>query len=155
MSLESDVKLLAEVPLLAEFGEDRLRLIAFSADNRRLADGARLFARGERAEAAYVIASGAVALTVTEFDGSERLVARCGRGTLIDERALVVEAERVADAHAIGDTEIIQIRRTLFRRILEEYPDVAERLMGHFAARLQVLSDALAGVGDRLDAIDD
>ncbi|MBH0237799.1 cyclic nucleotide-binding domain-containing protein [Methylobrevis albus] len=155
MSLESDVKLLAEVPLLAEFGEDRLRLIAFSADNRRLDDGARLFSRGERAEAAYVVASGAVALTVTEFDGSERLVARCGRGTLIDERALVVDAERVADAHAVGDTEIIQIRRTLFRRILEEYPDVAERLIVHFSARLQGLSDALASVGDRLDAIDD
>ncbi|ODN72110.1 cyclic nucleotide-binding domain-containing protein [Methylobrevis pamukkalensis] len=153
MSLESDVKMLGRVPLLAEFGEDRLRLVAFSADNRSFADGTRLFAAGDKADAAFVVAGGAV--DIYTGGAVPRFVERCGPGRMIDERALLVESRRLADGIAVGDTQVIQIRRQLFRRMLDEYPEIADRLRPHFAARLIALSDSLVGVRARLEALDD
>lgn len=152
MSLESDVKLLGQIPLLSEFGEDRLRLIAFSADNRRLADGEALFYAGQPADGAYVVASGALDFFKTDRD---HRIARRGAGALIDERALIVDSHRTLSAIARGSTEVIHIRRALFRRMLDEYPEVAVRLRPYFAAALARSSLEIRRVGERLGRLGD
>ncbi|SON58167.1 putative signal-transduction protein containing cAMP-binding and CBS domains [Hartmannibacter diazotrophicus] len=153
MSLESDVSLLGRVPLLAEFGAERLRLLAFSAESLRLEDGQVLFEAGDTADSAYVIVSGEIAL-YSPFRANH-LLEVCGSGRMIDERSLIVTGERLSRAVARGDCEIIRIRRNLFRRMLEEYPDTAARLRPHFAAKLVELSEALDPVRRRLDDLDD
>lgn len=152
MSLESDVRLLADVPLLSEFSEDKLRLLAFSAENRHFRSGQRLFSAGDRADSGFVVASGTVALYAP---GEEEPLDVAGPGRLIGEVALIVEGERPATAVALGEVDVIQIRRPLFRRMLDEYPDVAERLQARFAARLTETTRALMAVKSRLDRIRD
>ncbi|WP_075214130.1 cyclic nucleotide-binding domain-containing protein [Mongoliimonas terrestris] len=154
MSLESDVRLLQELPFLAEFTEDKLRLLAFSAENRTFRDGQRLFAAGDRADSGFVVASGDVALhDADDPDGAP--LETVGPGTLIGEMALIVDGVRPVTAVAVGPVSTIQIRRVLFRRMLQEYPEIAEGLKVRIAARLAETSAALQAVRDRLDALDD
>ena len=57
MSLESDIKLLGTVPMLSDFTEDKLRLLAFSAESRSFKDGQRLYSIGDRADVTVVVAA--------------------------------------------------------------------------------------------------
>lgn len=119
------MELLRQVPLLSEFPDEQLRLLAFSAENVSYRDGEVLFSSGERADAGLVVASGAI--TLESDDGSVKPVT-FGPGSLIGETALLVETRRPARAVASGASEVIRIRRALFKRMLQEFPDIARRL---------------------------
>ena len=124
MSLESDIAVLKEVPLFAELSGDQLRLLAFGAEHRRLRHGETLFRAAARADAGFVIASGEVVLMQGPL-GAEKTVARYGPGTLLGEMALLTETRRPATAVTAGECDLIRITRQLFRRMLEEYPEIA------------------------------
>lgn len=151
MSLESDIKLLGTVPMLSDFTEDRLRLLAFSAESRDFRDGQRLFTAGDRADCAYVISSGQVAMFAP--DDSEKPTSLVGRGALIGELALIVDGERATTAVARGKVETVLIRRPLFRRMLDEFPDIAVGLHKRLSQNVLKTTERLMTVRDRLDRL--
>ncbi|PZQ14120.1 MAG: cyclic nucleotide-binding domain-containing protein [Ancylobacter novellus] len=132
MALEEDIRTLSETPLLDQLGRDAQRLIAFSADRVRLAEGDVLFREGERSDCGYVIASGA--LRLDRAAGGERTV---GPATLVGELALVADVARPATATAAEPTECLRIARDQFARLFDEYPDLARNLHARLAARVQ------------------
>ncbi|WP_181701582.1 cyclic nucleotide-binding domain-containing protein [Chthonobacter albigriseus] len=154
MSLETDVRLLQQLPLLSGFSEEKLRLLAFSAENRSFRDGQRLFSAGDWADSGYVVSSGKVAIH-TEGSDTEQPVTIVERGALVGELSLIVEGVRPATAVAVGPVEVIQIRRVLFRRMLEEFPDVAVSIQTRFFSRLEETNQALAKVAGRLKSIEE
>ena len=125
MALTDDIQLFSQLPLFKGMTEDQLRLIAFGADRRVIAAGQMLFRQGSPAESAYVIVSGSLELSATGSDGIARTESVVGPGTLISELALVTLVERKFTAVAREDTSIIRITRTLFHRLIEEYPSAA------------------------------
>ncbi|WP_309392270.1 cyclic nucleotide-binding domain-containing protein [Chelatococcus sambhunathii] len=130
--------------MLDQLGRDAQRLIAFSAERVRLAKGDVLFREGDRADSAYVVAAGAVTLS---RKGAEK---RVGRGALIGELALIDDVLRPATATAAEPTELLKIARGLFRRLFDEYPDLARSLHGRLAARVQANIDELKSLEARL-----
>jgi CRP-like cAMP-binding protein len=152
MSLDTDVQLLSRVPMLSDFSPDQLRLLAFSAENRSWRSGQRLFTAGDRSDAGYVVITGAVDLTDPARPAAGR---RVGPGGFVDEFALITEGQRAVTATAVGDVTAIVIRRPLFRRMLDEYPEIARRLQARIAANLADTAAALATVKARLDSLGD
>lgn len=150
MSLENDMLSFRRVPLFSHFSDDQLRLLAFSAESKKFRDGDQLFGQGERTEASYVVTRGIVAL-VQFRRGRQVLLHNALAGDLIAESALIVETRYLTSALARGNVEAIRIRRSTFRRVLDEYPDVAFRLRDEIAARLVAINNELRGVGDLLD----
>lgn len=131
MALEDDIRTLSETPLLDQLGRDAQRLIAFSADRVRLAEGDELFREGDRADCGYVVASGSLTLSRGETEK------RVGRSTLVGELALIADVARPATATAAEPTEVLRIARGLFARLFDEYPDLARNLHARLAQRLQ------------------
>ncbi len=152
MSLVRDMELLRQVPLLAEFPDEQMRLLAFSAENVSYRDGEVLFIAGERADAGLVVASGEVLLEGADEERKE--LGTFGPGSLIGETALLVETRRPARAVAVGPTEVIRIRRALFKRMLQEFPDIATRLFESRAGRFRATVGALARVGTVLEQLE-
>ena len=62
-------------------------------------------------------------------------------------------ARRPATATAVGEALVIEIDRTLMRRILTEYPDVAARMHTRIADQLMETVNELGGLEGRLDAV--
>jgi CRP-like cAMP-binding protein len=143
LSLNDDIALLSLVPLFADIDDDKLRLIAFGAERRRLNRGQQLFREGAPADCAFAIASGSVTLTRNLVDGSVEVVDTVGRGTLLSELAMISFVERKFTATAEEDSEVIRINRPLFRRMLEEYPEVAVVVEGRIKANLQAMISAM------------
>lgn len=151
MSLESDIKLLGTVSMLSDFTEDKLRLLAFSAENRDFRDGQRLYSAGDRADCAHVVSSGEVALFPPgETEAAAELV---GRGALLGGLSLIVDGERTMTAVARGRVETILIRRPLFRRMLDEFPEIAAGLHRRLSANVRDTTSRLMTVRDRLDRL--
>ncbi|MEC9344382.1 MAG: cyclic nucleotide-binding domain-containing protein [Pseudomonadota bacterium] len=149
MSLDQDISLLSRVGLFQGFSPDQLRLIAFGADREQLREGAVLFQEGEMAEGGYVVASGQVDLIVHR--GRRQIVIdKAEEGGLVGEVALIAANRRSTDAVARADSELLYISRSLFHRMLREYPETAAFLHGRIAQSVRRLMSQMSEVHDRL-----
>jgi CRP-like cAMP-binding protein len=145
MALEDDIRTLQRVRLLDGFSAEQLRLLAFGAESLRIKAGRDLYAEGADADCAFVVASGEIEL-YREHDGRRDVTGRAGPGALLGELSLIAGGKRPTSAVAVHDTEVIRLGRTLFRRILEEYPDLAVILHKRIAGELNELVSRLEGV---------
>ena len=123
MALQDDVRTLMSLPAFQHLDPEAVRLIAFSAETRILRAGDMLFRRGDSSDGGFAVLSGAIGLAVSF--GRETLVRA---PALIGELALVTETTRPATAIAREPTSVLKVPRTLYRRILAEYPESAERV---------------------------
>lgn len=152
MALENDIDVMMEQPLLAVMPREALRLIAFAAETRFLRAGDILFRKNETADCAYLVISGVIALDARD-DGSPALQV-AGPGSLLGETALFAELIRPATAIARETVTAMRLTRSVMTRVLGEFPEAAISLHGVISRRVQVMSDELGGVRDRLTAID-
>ncbi|MDE1156770.1 MAG: cyclic nucleotide-binding domain-containing protein [Neorhizobium sp.] len=146
MALADDIKLLAQVPLFSQLQGDQLRLVAFGAERRGIAAGQELFRERSPAESAFIVARGRFDLYATDRDGQVSRQRSVGAGTLLSELALVTMVERKFTAVAAEDSETLKITRSLFERLLEEYPDVGKVIEARIRENIASLAKAAAAL---------
>jgi CRP-like cAMP-binding protein len=135
MALEDDIAFFEQVPTFAVLGKQALRILAIGAETKQLPSGAVLFYAGELAEGGYVVQEGSLLLEPgTQSEGKQFIA---GPGTLVGELALLSDMVCPATAIAKGPTVVIRISRSLFRKMLEGYPDAAVKLRDIMAERLE------------------
>ncbi|TKT82923.1 cyclic nucleotide-binding domain-containing protein [Aquamicrobium sp. LC103] len=151
MALDDDIRILSGVGLFADLTAEQLRLLAFGAETMRFSVGREIYAEDAPADCAYVVASGQVVL-YREINGGQTVLARLGPGAILGELALITETKRLTSAAAEADVEVVRLNRTLFRRILEEYPELAAHLHSRITAELQDLLERIERVGPRFSS---
>ncbi len=148
MSLDSDIALLARVKLFAGFEPDHLRLLAFGAEARMLAQGTRVYRQDMPSDGGYVIVRGNIDLVSGRND---TLVSHNGPAALIGEMALISETLHAATAIATEHTEVLKIPRPLFRRMLNEYPQLAGLLQQRIGETVDDFMTKLNIIRSKLD----
>lgn len=152
MSLDSDINLLARVRLFEGFEPDHLRLLAFGAEARTMGAGTRIFRENTLSDGGYVIVRGEVELV----SGTKNsVVSRHGEASLIGEMALISETMTPATAVAVDNTEVLKIPRPLFRRMLQEYPQLAGLLQERIGASVNEFMAQLETIRAKLDHASD
>ncbi len=149
MALDDDIRVLSGVRLFEGFTHEQLRLIAFGAETISLGAGRKLYAEGAPADCAFVISSGEVALYRQTGDRRE-VISTHGPGTILGEFALIAETERLTGAVAQTEVKVIRLSRSMFRRILEEFPETAIDLRRQIAADLQSMLARMQAATSRL-----
>ncbi|MFC6488173.1 cyclic nucleotide-binding domain-containing protein [Nitratireductor sp. GCM10026969] len=149
MALDDDIRVLSGVELFEGFTHEQLRLMAFGAETLSLGAGRKLYSEGVPADCAFVVASGEVALYRQNGDKREILSVH-GPGAILGELALIAENERLTGAIAQTDVKVIRLSRSMFRRILEEFPETAVDLHRRIAARLEAMLARITAVASRL-----
>jgi CRP-like cAMP-binding protein len=134
MTIEDDIAFLERVPILQRLGTGALRILAIGAESYMVETGQVLFAAGDAADCAYVIQDGSFTLLPQQRSGDETVAEA---GTLLGESALLAETQRPATAIAREDSTVLRISRTMFLRMLESYPDAAQRLRELIAKRAE------------------
>ena len=125
MALREDIAILKGLSIFDGLEDEHLRLLAFGAERRRLERGHVLFREGASADSAFVVLQGQIRLTRNLPSGSDRVVAEAGPGSILTEIAMISDSERHFTATAAIESEVLRISRTLFHRMMEEYPEVA------------------------------
>ncbi|WP_309082695.1 cyclic nucleotide-binding domain-containing protein [Chelativorans sp.] len=149
MALDDDIRVLSGVRLFEGFTREQLRLLAFGAETISLSAGRKLYSEGAPADCAFVVASGEVALFHQGKEGRE-LISVHGPGAILGELALIADTERLTSAVAQTDVTVIRLSRSMFRRILEEFPETAINLRNRIAADLQALLARITAVAAKL-----
>ena len=148
MALDDDVRILSGVGLFEGFTPEQLRLLAFGAETTSLPAERKLYREDDEADSAYVVVSGRIAL-YREIGGERIVVGVAGPGAILGELALIADTKRLTSASAAVDSEVLRLNRKMFRRILEEYPDIAVRLHQRIAEQLQAMVEQIEKLAPR------
>ena len=132
MTIEDDIAFLEQVPILRRLGAEALRILAIGAESYSVRADQVLFSAGDAADGAYVVQQGSFALK-PQRQGDTDVMA--GPGTLLGETALLAETVRPVTAVAREDAAVLRISRAMFMKMLESYPDAAQRVRDMIAAR--------------------
>ncbi len=154
MSLDNDISVLASTELFADLNSDQLRLLAFGTERTRFNAGRTIYREGDKADCAYVVAQGSVSL---HREGREGLLPaeNAEVGTMIGEMALLTATQRDRTAIAASDLELLRINRSLFQRMLSEYPELAMDLHERMSERLRRLLADIAAIDGRFAKLRD
>jgi len=151
MALDDDIRILSSVKLFQGFTQEQLRLLAFGAENTFLQAERKLYREDDEADSAYVVISGEIAL-YRELSGERVPIGTAGPGAMLSELALIADTRRLTSASSAIDSAGIRLSRKMFRRILEEYPELAmqlhERILEEFQqmiARIEELAPRFTG----------
>ena len=136
MALDDDIRILSAVRLFQGFTQEQLRLLAFGAETTLLQANHKLYREDDEADSAYVVVSGRIVL-YREQSGERIPIGTAGPGTILSELALIADTNRLTSASAEIDSEVIRLSRKMFRRILEEYPEVAVKLHQRISEEFQ------------------
>ena len=149
MGLEQDIDLLSRVAMFQDFELEQLRLIAFGTERRFLKNGSVLYEQGEDSAGGYIVASGQIDIIVR--DGTREITLdSCTEAGLIGELALITENRRAATAVARVDSEVLFVPRSLFHRLLREYPQMAAILHARIAQSVRGMVQQMEKVHERL-----
>lgn len=149
MTLADDIALLSRVSLFEGFPEEQLRMLAFGSKRLFLRGGEELFAEGSLSNGGYIVVTGQIDLLVNR-NGRELLLGSQLENSLIGETALIAQNRRPTSALARTNCELIHIPRELFRRMLEEYPNLANQLHERISRGVRVMLEQMEAVETRL-----
>ncbi len=135
--------LLGRVDFVQAMTEPARRTLVERARFLEYGPGQAIVRQGESGDTLYLVARGEVAVVV-EIDGGEKEVARLGRGALFGEMSVLTGEPRSATVRSIGDAALLGVDREAFHRILDEGPELAQRLAQVIAKRRLTLDAARA-----------
>lgn len=148
MALDDDIRILSAVGLFEGFTQEQLRLLAFGAETTMLAADRKLYREDDEADSAYVVIAGRIVL-YREGEGERLVIGHVGPGAIMGELALIADTKRLSSASAEVDSEVLRLNRRMFRRILEEYPDLAVQLHQRISAELQAFLQKIETLAPR------
>jgi CRP-like cAMP-binding protein len=151
MSIDDDIAFFEKVPTLSVLGRPALRILAIGAESRYVHSGEVLFYAGDAADGGYVIQEGSFNLRTD--DPVDKKGVTVGPGTLLGELALLVRTERPATAMALEPSTVTRIPRNLFLKMLEGYPDVAQKMRDNLAMRTDDWTHELRKVKTALETV--
>ena len=144
MALDDDIRILSAVRLFEGFTQEQLRLLAFGAETTLLQANHKLYREDDVADSAYIVVSGRIVL-YREQNGDRIPINTVGPGTILSELALIADTNRLTSASAEIDSEVLRLSRKMFRRILEEYPEIAvnlhQRILEDFQALIRRIEE--------------
>src|SRR5438477_9680781 len=150
MTIEDDIAFFERVPTLNLLGRAALRILAIGVESRYVHSGEVLFRAGDEADCGFVIQEGSFRLaTGASANGKSVTV---GPGTLVGELALLTGTRRPATATALEPSTVLCIPRPLFMKMLEGYPDAAQRLRQILAQRIEESARDIENVRIAFDA---
>jgi CRP/FNR family cyclic AMP-dependent transcriptional regulator len=126
------VKMLSGVPLFSELSKKELESLAMSAKEVSQKQGAVLAREGDSGLGFFLIAEGTASVSV---GGKPR--ARMGRGDFFGEISLLDQGPRSATVIAETPIRLIGITQWVFKRLVEQNPGLAWKLLRVMAARLR------------------
>ncbi|MEW6060065.1 MAG: cyclic nucleotide-binding domain-containing protein [Actinomycetota bacterium] len=126
---------LAQVPLFSQLSPRYLKRLADSTREVRFAEGTSVVREGERGDSFYVIVEGEAKV----LDQTGNIVNRLLPGDFFGEISLLDGGARTATVVCETPMTMLELKRSAFRRVLEEEPRVAVKLLEHGAAMLRRL----------------
>lgn len=111
-----------------------LRLLLEGAERMAFPAGTVLFREGDPADAAYIVDTGNIALSI-EKQGQVEEIAVLGSGEFFGEMAIFKNDVRAATATAQTDVALWRVQRESLQRLIDSDPELAEKVSALLQSR--------------------
>lgn len=129
MDAEAIARVLSGVPIFAALTEAERTEAASHMRPRKFARDEVVFHRDDPAAHLFVIASGAVKVSIPDEEGHEVVVAIEREGAVFGDLALFDDAPRSATVTALDETQVVTLARDDFLRVLERSPRATREII--------------------------
>jgi CRP/FNR family transcriptional regulator, cyclic AMP receptor protein len=130
-------ELLRGVPLFAELSEPELQKISRVAVPRTYPSGTIILREGDAGDTCYVLESGHARVTRQHADGRTITLTNVGTGEIFGELAMFGGEVRSATVEAVEDVRAVAILAGDLKRLLNEHPEIAVKLLSALGAKLR------------------
>src|SRR5580704_8501127 len=138
------VELLGRVPAFSTLEQSDLERIAEVAVPRDFDPGQAVFREGDASETCYVVREGHLRAIRSHGDGRTITLATFGPGDIFGELAMFEDELRSATVEAIEPTSVVGVLGPDMRRLMEEHPGIAPRLVIALGRRLREMNERLS-----------
>ena len=128
---------LKKIDWFDDLPDKMLEALSQSVYKRKLDPNEYLFHKGDKGDSLFVINAGLVKVVTEDAQGSEVVLNQVGTGEIIGEMALLDNEPRSAGVVALNDTEVLELKRDDFMKVLKQQPDLALSVIRNFSARLR------------------
>jgi CRP-like cAMP-binding protein len=143
-STDETAELLARVPVFETLASDDLHQVARVAVPRVFDGGEVVFREGDESDTCYVVRSGHARAVRAHPDGRSITLASFGPGDIFGELAMFDDERRSATIEASDRLETVAVLGPDMRRLLQEHPELAVKLVIALGRRLRAANERLA-----------
>jgi small-conductance mechanosensitive channel/CRP-like cAMP-binding protein len=136
------------VDLFEALPDDSLELLVGLVHTRRYAAGEYVLRKGDAGAELFIVEHGEVAVVVEQAQGPAQELARLGPGKFFGEMSLLTGASRTATVRAVADLALLVVDKQAFQQVLQQSPQLAERISSLLASRQQQLDRHTARTTD-------
>ena len=134
---------LADIPLFGALDETTRHEIAGQLDPVHVGAGQVVCEQGDTGDGLFLVVSGRLRVSVAA-DGADRVLYDLGRGAIIGEMALLTDRPRAATVRAVRDSDLLVLRVSSFRSLLERSPELMSGIMRLLIDRLLTVDRLLS-----------
>ncbi|HEY2283929.1 MAG TPA: Crp/Fnr family transcriptional regulator [Solirubrobacteraceae bacterium] len=138
------VELLARVPVFSTLVPADLERISELAVPRELDPGQVVFREGDSSDTCYIVRSGRARAVREHSDGRTITLATFGPGDIFGELAMFEDELRSATVEAVEPTGAVAVLGPDMRRLMNEHPGIATRLVIALGRRLRESNERLS-----------
>jgi CRP/FNR family transcriptional regulator, cyclic AMP receptor protein len=135
MSVRTNAESLRQIPLFADCDPAHLQVMAFASERVEFAAGQDLFRTGGKGACAYLVLNGDVEVWMDKKDTRQQ-VALAGPGAFLGEFATIAGLPYSVNVTAKNQVSASRISRETFMRVVEEFPEFGNRVMGALSRKL-------------------
>jgi CRP-like cAMP-binding protein len=147
MSVRADAETLRSIPIFAGCDPVHLQVLAFASERQQFRAGETIIAQGEPGTACFLVLRGEADL-MTEQDHS---MGSAGPGALLGEVATIGGVPYSVTAKARTHLTAAKIKRDLFMRVAEEYPEFGKAVFKALGGKLDGAMSGLLSAQVLLD----
>jgi CRP/FNR family transcriptional regulator len=137
-------ELLRGVPLFTELSEPELQKISRVAVPRNYPAGTIILREGDPGDTCYVLERGQGRVTRQHADGRTITLTNVGAGEIFGELAMFGGEVRSATVEAVTDVRAVAILAGDLKRLLNEHPEIAVKLLSALGAKLREANARIA-----------
>jgi CRP/FNR family cyclic AMP-dependent transcriptional regulator len=137
-------ELLRGVPLFAELSEPELQKIARVAVPRNYPGGTIILREGDPGDTCYVLERGQARVTRQHADGRTITLTNVSTGEIFGELAMFGGEVRSATVEAVDDVRAVAILAGDLKRLLNEHPEIAVKLLSALGEKLREANARIA-----------
>jgi small-conductance mechanosensitive channel len=131
---------LSETPIFEPLTDEETRQIAETVETKIFSTGEKIVRRGQEGNSMFVIHRGAVKVQINE-DGKIKVLRNLNEGEFFGEMGLFTGEPRTATVIATEETEVLEIKHTCLKPVLEANPELVERFVDIIEERRAKLNE--------------
>jgi len=124
---------LEQTDLCRAMSAEQIESFSRMLQSRVVKAGEKVFSADDEGEELYIVVAGEIDVLLPTTPHHHKRLAKCGPGTLFGEIAFLEPGTRTADAVAVFDSELLTLRRPVFKRLADEHPDTARAVLAALA----------------------